>query len=54
MDAQYWYADKQQFEEEMVRMIETHKSFPCIVQWVVFNEDWGQYEVCHTACHTVI
>lgn len=38
-------ADKQQFEREMVCMIENHRSFPCIVQWVVFNEGWGQYEV---------
>ncbi|KAL3162070.1 hypothetical protein ABBQ38_009136 [Trebouxia sp. C0009 RCD-2024] len=43
-DAQPSPEDKQQFEEEMVRMIENHKSFPCIVQWVVFNEGWGQYE----------
>ena len=48
-------AEKQQFEGEMVRMIENHRSFPCIVQWVVFNEGWGQYEVClfvavHLSC----
>ncbi|KAL3141486.1 hypothetical protein ABBQ32_005048 [Trebouxia sp. C0010 RCD-2024] len=43
-DAQPCPQDKQQFEEEMVRMIENHKSFPSIVQWVVFNEGWGQYE----------
>lgn len=21
-----------------------HRSFPCIVTWVVFNEGWGQYD----------
>ena len=26
-------------------MIENHQSFPCIVQWIIFNEGWGQYEV---------
>lgn len=31
----------------MVRMIENHCSFPSIVQWVVFNEGWGQYEVSY-------
>ena len=38
-------AEKQQFEGELVRMIENHRSFPCIVQYVVFNEGWGQYDV---------
>ncbi len=25
-------------------MIENHRSFPCVVMYVVFNEGWGQYE----------
>ena len=38
-------AEKQQFEREMLCMIKNHQSFPCIVQWIIFNEGWGQYEV---------
>lgn len=36
--------EKQQFEGELVRMIENHRSFPSVVMYVVFNEGWGQYE----------
>lgn len=39
------HAEKQQFEGELVRMIENHRSFPSVVMYVVFNEGWGQYEV---------
>ena len=35
---------KDQFEGELVDMIEQHREFPCIVNWVVFNEGWGQYD----------
>ncbi|MGC8668715.1 MAG: glycoside hydrolase family 2 protein [Chthonomonadales bacterium] len=35
---------KHQFELELQRMILSHRNHPCIVQWVVFNEGWGQYD----------
>lgn len=35
---------KQQFETELRRMVETHANHPSIVMWVVFNEGWGQYD----------
>jgi hypothetical protein len=34
----------QQFEAELVRVIETLHNHPSIVMWVPFNEGWGQYE----------
>jgi hypothetical protein len=34
----------QQFETELVRVIETLRNHPSIVMWVPFNEGWGQYE----------
>lgn len=45
------YAEKQQFEGELVRMIENHRSFPCVVLYVVFNEGWGQYDVSTLLSH---
>ncbi|MFD8496955.1 LamG-like jellyroll fold domain-containing protein [Amycolatopsis sp. NPDC059657] len=33
------------FESELHRMIDLHKSFTSIVTWVPFNEGWGDYEV---------
>ncbi|MFF0147357.1 glycosyl hydrolase family 2 [Amycolatopsis sulphurea] len=33
------------FESELHRMIEQHRSFPSIVTWVPFNEGWGDYAV---------
>src|SRR5262249_30610549 len=33
-----------QFELELQRMIEGRRNHPCIVQWVPFNEGWGQYD----------
>ena len=33
-----------QFEAELKAMIDNLRNHPCIVQWVVFNEGWGQYE----------
>jgi len=33
-----------QFEAELKAMVQTHWSHPAIVQWVVFNEGWGQYD----------
>ncbi|RSN13579.1 beta-galactosidase [Streptomyces sp. WAC 05977] len=32
------------FEAELRRMIEQHKGITSIVQWVPFNEGWGEYE----------
>ena len=34
----------QQFETELVRVVETLRNHPSIVMWVPFNEGWGQYE----------
>lgn len=36
--------EKQQFEGELVRMIENHRNSPSVIMYVVFNEGWGQYE----------
>jgi hypothetical protein len=33
-----------EFEAELKALIDTHYNHPCIVQWVVFNEGWGQYD----------
>ncbi|MDT8915883.1 LamG-like jellyroll fold domain-containing protein [Amycolatopsis sp. PS_44_ISF1] len=33
------------FESELHRMIDQHRSFPSIVTWVPFNEGWGDYAV---------
>ncbi|MFE0026701.1 LamG-like jellyroll fold domain-containing protein [Amycolatopsis sp. NPDC059021] len=38
-------ASRVNFESEMHRMIDQHRSFPSIVMWVPFNEGWGDYEV---------
>ena len=32
------------FEHELRRMIAAHYNHPCIVQWVLFNEGWGQFD----------
>jgi hypothetical protein len=36
--------DKAEFEDELKRMIEAHKSITSIVVWVVFNEGQGQFD----------
>jgi beta-galactosidase/beta-glucuronidase len=33
-----------EFENELKAMIDALRNHPCIVQWVVFNEGWGQYD----------
>ncbi|GAB3002459.1 glycoside hydrolase family 2 [Amycolatopsis acidiphila] len=33
------------YESELHRMIDQHRSFPSIVTWVPFNEGWGDYDV---------
>ncbi|HEV7976933.1 LamG-like jellyroll fold domain-containing protein [Amycolatopsis sp.] len=38
-------AARANFESELHRMIDQHKSFTSIVTWVPFNEGWGDYEV---------
>jgi len=38
-------AEKTQFELELQRMIKTHWNHPSIVNWIVFNEHWGAYDV---------
>jgi len=35
---------KRQFETELRRLIETRRSHPSIIQWVLFNEGWGQFD----------
>lgn len=35
---------KTQFEVELQRLVEGLGNSPCIIQWVVFNEGWGQYD----------
>lgn len=37
--------EKNQFELELQRMIKTHWNHPSIVNWIVFNEHWGVYDV---------
>jgi beta-galactosidase/beta-glucuronidase len=37
--------EKSQFELELQRMIKTHWNHPSIVNWIVFNEHWGVYDV---------
>jgi hypothetical protein len=38
-----------QFETELRRMIDQHRSVPSIVMWVPFNEGWGQYDQARVA-----
>jgi hypothetical protein len=38
-------AARTNFESELHRMIDLHKSFTSIVNWVPFNEGWGDYDV---------
>ena len=37
-------AAARQFELEMKRMIENHVNHPAIVMWILFNEEWGEYD----------
>ena len=36
---------KDQFETELQRMIKSHWNHPSIVDWIIFNEHWGAYDV---------
>ncbi len=33
-----------QFEAELQAMVDSHRNHPAIIQWIVFNEGWGQYD----------
>lgn len=35
---------KKNFEDESKRIIQSFRNHPSIIQWVVFNEGWGQYD----------
>jgi len=35
---------RQQFEQELVRMVAALGNHPSIIMWVVFNEGWGQHD----------
>jgi hypothetical protein len=36
-------ADQQaEFERQIELLVTQHKSYPCIVTWVIYNEGWGQ------------
>ncbi len=37
-------ASAAQWESEQRRMIDSLRNHPAIIQWVVFNEGWGQYD----------
>ena len=43
VDAEWPDAAHQQYMAEFQIMMETLRSHPCIVQWVPFNEAWGQH-----------
>ncbi len=36
---------KIQFETELFQMVKQHWNFPSIINWIVFNEHWGLYDV---------
>ena len=38
-------AEKTQFETELKDMVKQHWNHPSVVNWVVFNEHWGAYDV---------
>lgn len=37
--------EKNLFELELQRMVKTHWNHPSIINWIVFNEHWGAYDV---------
>jgi beta-galactosidase/beta-glucuronidase len=37
-------AAKQQFEEELRRMVHDLRNHPSVIVWVLFNEGWGQFD----------
>nr|WP_245930390.1 RICIN domain-containing protein [Allonocardiopsis opalescens] len=44
MDGEPGAAERAQFEAELTEMIDQRRSHPSIIQWVPFNEGWGQYD----------
>ncbi len=42
-------AARQQFEAEVGEIVNEHRSSTSIIQWVVFNEGWGQYDQARLA-----
>jgi hypothetical protein len=36
--------EREQFERELEAMVRGRFNHPCIIMWVPFNEDWGQYD----------
>lgn len=36
--------DHLNFRKELIELIESLQTFPCIVMWVPYNEGWGQYK----------
>ncbi|MEO3755810.1 AbfB domain-containing protein [Streptomyces sp. B6B3] len=37
-------ADRAQYELELRELVDQHRSFPSILEWIPFNEGWGQYD----------
>jgi len=42
-------ANRTAFENELRTMIDQHRSSPSIVQWIPFNEGWGEYDPARIA-----
>ncbi|GAA5087381.1 hypothetical protein HNP84_001307 [Thermocatellispora tengchongensis] len=42
-------SDRANFESELRRMVDHLRGFPSIVQWVPFNEGWGEYDPARIA-----
>ncbi|MBC7187105.1 MAG: chitobiase/beta-hexosaminidase C-terminal domain-containing protein [Calditrichaeota bacterium] len=36
--------EREQFERELEAMVRGRFNHPCIIMWVTFNEEWGQYD----------
>jgi hypothetical protein len=36
--------EQAEFERQLVDLVNTHKSFPSIYTWVIYNEGWGQLD----------
>jgi hypothetical protein len=34
--------EQAEFDRQLMELISTHKSFPSIYTWVIYNEGWGQ------------
>ncbi|HZL36272.1 MAG TPA: glycoside hydrolase family 2 TIM barrel-domain containing protein [Tepidisphaeraceae bacterium] len=43
--------ERDQFERELDRLLQGRGNHPCIIQWVVFNEGWGQYDTDRLTAH---